>query len=98
MQKPNWPVYCRQHLAGSANDYYQKGIDASIDWYKWFYDLTAPQIPDLMKNYIHNPDYAPGAPWTDADVQQYLEYKKIKDEEVAAFKATPMYTLSGTDR
>jgi hypothetical protein len=84
-------------FAGSANDYYQKGIDASIDWYKWFYDLTAPQIPALMKDYIHNPAYSSGAQWTDADVQQYLDFKKIKDEEVAAFKATPMYTLSGTN-
>ena len=58
--------------------------------------LTAPQIPDLMIDYIHNPDYAPGPAWTDADVDQYLEYKKIKDEELTAFKATAMYTLSGT--
>lgn len=84
-------------FTGTANEYYQKGIDASIDWYKWFYDLAAPQIPDLMKNYVHNPDFAPGSPWTDADVQKYLDYKKIKDEEVAAFKATPIYTLSGTE-
>ncbi|MBK7713726.1 MAG: SusD/RagB family nutrient-binding outer membrane lipoprotein [Bacteroidales bacterium] len=78
------------------NDYYQKGIDAGIEWAKWFYDLTAPQIPALMKDYIHNPAYAPGAPWTDADVQNYLDYKKIKDEEITAFKASPMYTLSGS--
>jgi hypothetical protein len=83
-------------FSGTAEEYYQKGIDASIDWYKWFYDLAAPQIPALMLNYVHNPDYAPGTPWTDADVQQYLEYKKIKDAEVSAFKATAMYTLSGT--
>jgi len=84
-------------FAGTAEEYYQKGIDASIDWYKWFYDLTAPQIPDLMKNFIHNPEYAPGNQWTDADVQEYLDFKKIKDAEVAAFKATPMYTLTGTE-
>jgi len=84
-------------FAGTAEEYYQKGIDASINWYKWFYDLAAPQIPDLMKNYVHNENYSPGTPWTDVDVLQYLEYKKIKDEEVAAFKATPMYTLSGTE-
>ena len=84
-------------FSGTAKDYYQKGIDASIDWYKWLYDLAAPQIPDLMLDYIHNPAYAPGTAWTDTDVQQYLEYKRIKDAEVAAFKATDMYTsLSGT--
>lgn len=84
-------------FAGSAESYYQKGIDASIDWYKWFYDLTAPQIPNLMLTYIHNAAYSPGTPWTDADVQQFLDYKKITDAEIAAFKGTPMYTLSGTD-
>jgi hypothetical protein len=85
-------------FAGSANDYYQKGIDAGIEWAKWFYDLTAPQIPDLMKNYIHNPDFSGGGPvqWTDADVENYLEYKKIKDADITAFKASPIYTLSGS--
>jgi hypothetical protein len=84
-------------FGSTAEQYYQNGIDASIDWYKWFYDLTAPQMPDLMINYIHNPEWTPGPQWTDADVQQFLEYKRIKDEEVAAFKATEMYTLSGTE-
>jgi hypothetical protein len=86
-------------FAGSANSYYQKGIDAGIEWAKWFYNLTAPQIPDLMKNYIHNPDIqgATGDQWTDADVQNYLEYKMIKDEVIDAFKATPIYTLSGSE-
>ena len=83
-------------FTGSANSYYQKGIDAGIEWAKWFYNLTAPQIPDLMKKYIHNPAYAPGAQWTDADVTNYLDYKKIKDADITAFKATPIYTLSGT--
>jgi hypothetical protein len=83
-------------FSGTANSYYQKGIDAGIEWAKWFYDLTAPQIPDLMKNYIHNPAYAPGPQWTDADVQKYLDFKKIKDPAIAAFKATPIYTLSGS--
>jgi len=86
-------------FTGSANSYYQKGIDEGIAWAKWFYDLTAPQIPNLMKNYIHNPNppwNAIGKQWTDADVQQYLDYKKIKDADIAAFKATPIYILSGT--
>jgi hypothetical protein len=83
-------------FTGSAESYYQKGIDASIDWYKWFYDLCAPQIPDLMKKYIHNPSYSPGTPWTDDDVANYLNYKKITDTEVANFKGTPIYTLTGT--
>jgi hypothetical protein len=83
-------------FSGSAEQYYQKGIDASIDWYKWFYDLTAPQMPDLMLDYIHNAAYSPGEPWTDADVQQFLEYKKITDTEIANFKSTAMYTLSGS--
>jgi hypothetical protein len=84
-------------FSSTAEQYYQKGIDASIDWYKWFYDLTAPQIPDLMLNYVHNEAYAPGEGWTQADVDKYLDYKKITDEEVAAFKATAMYTLFGTE-
>ena len=84
-------------FGSTAEQYYQMGIDASIDWYKWFYDLTAPQMPDLMINYLHNPEWTPGPQWTDADVDQFLEYKRIKDEEVTAFKATEMYTLSGTE-
>ena len=83
-------------FSGTANSYYQKGIDAAIDWAKWFYDLTAPQMSALMIDYIHNPEYSAGAQWTQADVDQYLEYKKIKDAEIAAFKATPVYTLSGS--
>ena len=81
----------------TAEQYYQMGIDASIEWYKWFYDLTAPQMPNLMINYIHNPEWTPGPQWTTEDVDQFLEYKRIKDEEVVAFKATEMYTLSGTE-
>jgi len=50
-----------------------------------------------MINYIHNPAYSPGAQWTQTDVDQYLAYKSIKDAEVTAFKATPIYTLSGSD-
>ena len=84
-------------FGSTAEQYYQMGIDASIDWYKWFYDLTAPQMPNLMINYIHNPEWTPGNQWTTDDVDQFLEYKRIKDEEVAAFKATEMYTLSGTE-
>jgi hypothetical protein len=80
----------------TAGEYYQKGIDASIDWYKWFYNLAAPQIPDLMLKYFHSTDYV-SVQWTNADVQQYLEYKRIKDQTIADFKATPMYTLSGTE-
>lgn len=83
-------------FSGTANSYYQKGIDAAIEWAKWFYDLTAPQIPALMIDYIHNPEYSAGAQWTQSDVDQYLDYKKIKDAEIAAFKATPIYTLSGS--
>jgi Starch-binding associating with outer membrane len=83
-------------FTGSANSYYQKGIDAGIAWAQWFYDLTAPQIPDLMKKYIHFKDITGLPTWTDADVQNYLDYKKIKDADIAAFKATPIYTLSGT--
>jgi hypothetical protein len=83
-------------FTGTAESYYQKGIDASIDWYKWFYNLTAPQIPDLMKKYIHSPVNDPYHVWTDVEVSQYLNYKKITDEEVANFKGTAMYSLSGT--
>jgi hypothetical protein len=84
-------------FTGTVEEYYQKGIDASIEWYKWFYNLAAPQIPDLMLKYIHNAAFAPGEAWTEEDVDIYLEYKRIKDDEIAAFKATAMYTLSGSE-
>ena len=83
-------------FTGTATSYYQKGIDAGIAWAKWFYDLTSPQISALFKTYVHNSTYAGGTTWTDAQVQQYLDYKKINDATIAPFKATPMYTLSGT--
>jgi hypothetical protein len=83
-------------FSGSANDYYQKGIDAGIAWAQWFYNLVAPQIPALMKDWVHNPAYAPGNQWTDADVNNYLDYKKIKDATIANFKEGPSYNLSGT--
>jgi hypothetical protein len=81
------------------NYYYQKGIDAAIDWAQWFYDLAAPQMSDLMIKYLHNPvDYdAIGEQWTEADVQKYLAFKAIKPDAITAFKATPVYTLHGTD-
>ena len=84
-------------FTGTAQDYYRKGIDASIDWYKWFYNLVAPQIPDLMLKYIHNAAYAPGAAWTTEDVDKYLAYKSIKEAEITAFKASAMYNLSGSE-
>ncbi len=84
-------------FTGTANSYYQKGIDAGIEWAKWFYNLTSPQIPALMKNYVHNKTYTGAPTWTDAEVSQYLEYKKIDDATIAPFKATPIYTLSGSN-
>jgi hypothetical protein len=84
-------------FSGSANSYYQKGIDEGIEWAKWYYNLAAPQMSDLMIKYIHNKTYGATTNWTAADVTQYLEYKRIKDATIAAFKATPMYTLSGTN-
>ncbi len=83
-------------FTGSANFYYQKGIDAGIEWANWFYNLASPQISDLMINYVHKPSIGGGVQWTATDVQQYLEYKKIKNADITNFKATPMYTLSGT--
>jgi len=46
------------------NFYYQKGIDAGIEWAKWFYDLVSPQMSDLLINYLHNTNFgAVGDPW-----------------------------------
>ncbi len=76
-------------FTGSSDDYYKKGIDLSIEWYQGFYELCEPQVGGLMKDYLNTS-------WTDDDVAQYLEYKKIKDDDIVAFKATPIYSLSGT--
>jgi hypothetical protein len=75
-------------FSGTANDYFQKGIDLSIEWYQDFYDLCAPQIPELYD--ILKPS------WTEEDIAEYLEYKQIKEDEIASFKATPAYSLSGS--
>jgi len=75
-------------FTGTANEYYQKAIDLSIEWYQDFYDLTAPQIPEL---------YALLYPtMTEDAIAEYLEYKKMQDADIEAFKATPIYTLAGT--
>lgn len=76
-------------FSGTADSYYKKGIDRSIEWYKSFYDLTSPQIDNLMRGYL-KPN------WTAADVTKYLAHKKMDDLKVTRFKATPIYTLSGT--
>ncbi len=73
---------------GDANDFYQRGIDAHIKWSQDFYELAAPQLPEVLA--LAYPS------WNEEQIQEHVEFKAMKDEEIAAFKAAPVYSLSGT--
>lgn len=74
--------------SGDAQEYYRKGIEAGIQWAQEFYDLGASQLPDVLK--IIHPD------WTDGDINNLLEHKAMSADEIAAFMASPVTVLSGS--
>ena len=77
--------------AGDANTYYQKGIDAGINWAQDFYNYTTGQSGySNMSIYLHNG-------WDQSIVDQYINYKKMNQSSIDAFKNSSVYTLTGTN-
>jgi hypothetical protein len=72
-----------------AQTYYNKGLKAALDCAVDFYDRGAAQLPDVLA--LFRPD------WTDAEVQSYINFIKITQEEVDAFIDTAsVATLKGS--
>jgi hypothetical protein len=72
---------------GDAGAYFKKGIEASVYETKALYDKAVGQMPAVLALV-----YGSGF-----DVDEYLNYKEMKDSEIAAFLASSATTLSGTD-
>ncbi|MBL7698938.1 MAG: SusD/RagB family nutrient-binding outer membrane lipoprotein [Chitinophagaceae bacterium] len=75
--------------AGNADEYFKKGIEAGIREAQDFYDNALPQLPDVLK--MINPT------WGDAEVNNYLEYKSMKQADIDNFLASAATVLSGSD-
>ena len=73
---------------GNAQEYYKKGIEASMDWAKDFYENAKPQLPDLIG--IIYPD------WSSDDIDLLLSHKEITTTESDAFLNSPIAVLSGS--
>jgi len=78
--------------AADANTYYQKGIDEAIAWAQSFYDKCKSQMGPVNKLYYS--ELISG--WNAANDAEFLAYKAIKQADIDAFKASAVYTLSGT--
>ncbi|HJZ40666.1 MAG TPA: SusD/RagB family nutrient-binding outer membrane lipoprotein [Bacteroidales bacterium] len=74
---------------GDANTFYQKGIDAAILWAQDFYNLVKPQAPALLA-LVHDD-------WSEAEINTYIDNGAIAEDAITAFKAAPVYALTGTD-
>jgi len=74
---------------GDANTFYQKGIDAAIEWAQDFYNLVKPQAPALLALVYDD--------WSEAEITAYINNGAILEDEITAFKAAPVYSLNGTD-
>ncbi len=79
-------------LKGSAADaqtYYKKGLEAAMSWAKEFYEKCVPQLPKVLE--MFHPK------WNADDINQYLEYKKLTQDEIDAFLSSSAATLTGSD-
>jgi hypothetical protein len=73
--------------AGDANDYFKKGIEASVEEVRDLYNNAKNQMPSLLQLV-----YGSGF-----NVSSYLAYKEMKQSEIDAFLASPATTLTGTN-
>ena len=90
-------------LKGSASDaqmYYEQGIQAGMEWAMDYFSSAESQTPEVSL-LLHKRDKAADgspAPWTEDDVQNYLDYKRITQQEVDDFMSNAsVVTLTGTD-
>ena len=74
---------------GDANDYFKKGIQAAVTETQNFYNRTKGQLAKVESLLRPN--------WTSADINAMLSHKEMKPAEIAAFLASPVTTLKGSD-
>lgn len=71
-----------------ANAYYQKGVDKAIEWAQVFYNDCEPQWYETVQ-------IMDDSTWTVDEFNAYMDYKKITQDKIDAFHASPIYTLAG---
>ncbi|MEO8765679.1 MAG: SusD/RagB family nutrient-binding outer membrane lipoprotein [Ginsengibacter sp.] len=76
--------------AGDADAYYKKGIEAGIVQVQDFYNKGKDQVGEIF-------DLMDSAYWRGSDINSFLDYKEMKQNEIDAFLASPTTTLTGTD-
>ncbi len=85
-------------LYGSPADaqmYYKQGIVEAMNQSLAEFEDLVPQIPEVCL-LLHQGD--PAGPWTEADVQDYIDYKTVSQAQVDDFLANaPVMTLTGDD-
>ncbi len=83
---------------GDAQTYYKQGIQQAEAWAMDMFNNAVPQMSEVCL-LLHKRDKdASGnpAPWTDANVQDYINYKTVTQAEVDDFLAnSPAVTLTG---
>jgi hypothetical protein len=79
-------------IQGDADEYYKKGMDEAMAWAQKFYENTKPQMPDYLDIYYSEvyPD------WDETWEADYWADKEITQDEIDAFKANEIYSLSGS--
>ena len=78
--------------SGNAEELYQKGVDQAFAWAQRLYTNGKSQLPAILKIF-----YSQVFPnWNSSWEAAYFEDKEITAAEVAAFKTTPAYSLTGT--
>jgi len=75
--------------SGSAQEFYEKGVTAALNFAVNWHDITTPQLPDMFA--LYKPD------WTAEQVADYAASHAVTQEDVDAFVASaPVMTLTGS--
>lgn len=78
--------------SGNAEELYRKGVDQAFAWAQRLYTNGKSQLPAILKIF-----YSQVFPnWNSSWEAAYFEDKEITAAEIAAFKTTPAYSLTGT--
>jgi len=74
--------------AGDVQAHYKQGMEDSMNWLKGLYENAAPQLPEILG--LRYPT------WTDADINQNIDHKKITMAESDAFLSSDVTILAGS--
>ena len=77
-------------VPADANAYYQTGIDKAIEWAQVFYNDCESQMYETIQIFDDST-------WTVDEYNAYMAYKVITQPKIDAFKASTVYTLTGTE-